>query len=533
MKKLAVSLFSLLAAGSSAFAGPYSGDTVGTAWNSSSVLEWANQVVNFTPGPVNIEDPTGTAASFGTPANALGQSDALQNSFNVVSLGDGGSITLSFATPIANGKGADFSVFENGFDVGNGLAFLELAFVSVSSDGVNYFTFPSVSLTQTTTQIDGSGLSQNDLLDATNIHDLAGKTVAGVGTDFDLSELANVSPLLDVDDIKYVKVTDVVGSIDPQFGTRDSKGNLINDPFPTPFASGGFDLDAIAVLNDTATVPEPGTWALFGLGLALLAGWRFWTRARVLVAASAVLTAGFAHADNIDFSSLSGNLPPASSGGGAVNNQPFTVGGASFNNSYDPTFGSWAGFAYSNTNETSTPNPDFDYQYSAAGTGISTFAVGFIDNFNPNPTITFGAGLQPTALTITNNVYAALSMENGDSFSKKFGPGDFFLLTITGYNSAGQSTGAVDFYLANFLSADPSQDYIVNQWTTVDLSSLAAGTDQLVFTETSSDVGQFGVNTPEYFALGGLQVAEVPEPSLSVLLLVGAGLLVLRKRGRA
>jgi hypothetical protein len=32
-------------------------------------------------------------------------------------------------------------------------------------------------------------------------------------------------------------------------GSRDSKGNIINDPWPTNFASSGFDLDAVGVIN--------------------------------------------------------------------------------------------------------------------------------------------------------------------------------------------------------------------------------------------------------------------------------------------
>ena len=65
--------------------------------------------------------------------------------------------------------------------------------------------------------------------------------------------------MLDVNNIRYVKVTDVVGDIDPTYATHDSLGNIINDPWPTPFTSSGFDLDAVGVIN---TVPEPGTLAL-------------------------------------------------------------------------------------------------------------------------------------------------------------------------------------------------------------------------------------------------------------------------------
>jgi hypothetical protein len=53
-----------------------------------------------------------------------------------------------------------------------------------------------------------------------------------------------------VDSITQIKIIDVVGSIDDDFTTYDSQGNKINDPWPTPFASGGFDLDAVAVIHN-------------------------------------------------------------------------------------------------------------------------------------------------------------------------------------------------------------------------------------------------------------------------------------------
>jgi hypothetical protein len=226
----------------------------------SAFTEWASSVAAFTRGPQDISDPGSPLASFGVPGNALGPGNA--NNSNLVSLGDGGSITLGFSSPITNGPGADFAVFENGFLVGNaGLAFLELAFVDVSSDGANFFRFASVSLTQTNTQVGGFGL-----LDARNLNNLAGKYIAGFGTGFDLNELANVSPLLDVNNVIAVRITDVVGSIDPRFGTLDSRGDIINDPFTTPSATSGFDLNGVGVIH---AVPEPSSAILCFVGFAI------------------------------------------------------------------------------------------------------------------------------------------------------------------------------------------------------------------------------------------------------------------------
>lgn len=240
--------------------------SLGIAATSPLFQGWATTVVDFQPGPQNIANPTGPLANAGTPAGALGSPSS-----GLVSLGDGGWITLGFDAPIANGAGIDFAVFENGFllgAVGTYLAYLELAHVEVSSDGVNFFRFPSTSLTQTNTQVGGFGG-----LDARDLHNLAGKYIAGYGTGFDLEDLVGVSPLLDVNNVIQVRIIDVIGSIDPAYGSYDSHGNLINDPYSTPFGSGGFDLTGVGVINfrqPLAAVPEPSSLALGLCGLAAL-----------------------------------------------------------------------------------------------------------------------------------------------------------------------------------------------------------------------------------------------------------------------
>jgi len=189
-------------------------------------------------------------ATFGDIVNVYGPPGGTTD---VVSLGDSGVITVRFAVDIADGPGWDFAVFENGFrhPSDSNLAFCELAFVEVSSDGQHFYRFDAVSLTQTNTQI-----GPFDFLDARNIHNLAGKYIAGYGTPFDLDELSYDPRYFDPQHVKYVRLIDVVGSIDSATGSFDSQGNLINDPFPTPFVSAGFDLDAIGVKNYSLPAEE-------------------------------------------------------------------------------------------------------------------------------------------------------------------------------------------------------------------------------------------------------------------------------------
>ena len=122
---------------------------------------------------------------------------------NAISLGDGGYAILTFEKPIINGDGFDFAVYENSFND----YFLELAFVEVSSDGLNFVRFPATSLTPTDRQIAGDGT-----IDATNINNLAGKYRVGWGTPFDLEELRD-SANIDINNISVTIFINIFGRI--------------------------------------------------------------------------------------------------------------------------------------------------------------------------------------------------------------------------------------------------------------------------------------------------------------------------------
>lgn len=235
--------------------GPFCG-AVGTEgctavkYDDSRIKGWATGCT-VVRGSSNLLDPDAAPVTYGTENDAVGP--ATSSTMDVVSLGDGGSATLTFATPIANGDGYDFAVFENPFND----SFLELAVVEVSTDGEHFVRFPATSLTQTDYQI----TDNNGGVDPTFINNLAGKYRVGYGTPFDLEELRD-SANIDINNINYVRVIDVVGSIDPQYGTYDAFGHLINDPFPTVTYSAGFDLDGVAVMNDAVGIREVQSTAL-------------------------------------------------------------------------------------------------------------------------------------------------------------------------------------------------------------------------------------------------------------------------------
>ncbi len=216
--------------------------------DSTVIVGWASSI-EVVRGYIKITDTTYTytesgytsnIAWSGSPENALG---AANGSF--VSFGDGGYAVVQFENPIGNGPGPDFAVFENAmFSPPNQSerCFVELAFVEVSSDGENYERFPAVSQMQYHTQI-----TSFQSVEWSMYHNFAGIYPVFYGVPFDLDDIPG--EIVDKNNITHVRIVDAIGCIQPDFATYDSQGNIVNCAWPTPFHTGGFDLDAVAVLN--------------------------------------------------------------------------------------------------------------------------------------------------------------------------------------------------------------------------------------------------------------------------------------------
>jgi hypothetical protein len=212
-----------------AFPGPAGTETswaIGIA--DEAIVAWATGHSEVTWG----DD---VATPWQDPSYAYGPAEG--SSTLVTPLGRGGSLTLTFDVPIADGEGDDFVVFENSFSD----SFLELGFVEVSSDGTVFVRFDSAA--HMADPVDEFGA-----LDPMSLNGVAGVYRQGFGTPFDLSLLRYAvgvrSGQVDLSQITHVRVVDVVGD-----GTdRDSWDRPIYDPFPT-METAGFDLDGVGVIH--------------------------------------------------------------------------------------------------------------------------------------------------------------------------------------------------------------------------------------------------------------------------------------------
>jgi hypothetical protein len=183
---------------------------------------WLDVVRHFVPGAF---------AGFGQtalPGVVLGPpvpGGLTQGSTDVVSLGNGGMIDVSFRDNLVfDGPGDDLVIFENAFHIGSptGALFTEYAYVEVSVDGATWTRFPFDPAT-------GEGLAGKSAV----LSDPADPLDPAAGGDrFDIGQLG-------LEFVRRVRLIDAGAEI-------DDVGNHV-----APANQGGFDLDAAAALHST------------------------------------------------------------------------------------------------------------------------------------------------------------------------------------------------------------------------------------------------------------------------------------------
>ena len=193
----------------------------------------------------------------------------------------------------------------------------------------------------------------------------------------------------------------------------------------------------------------------------------------------------------------------------------FNDGAFEFPCVYDTSYGGyWAsGFALSTMRDDVNGGADNLYSAIAGGAfdGI-TYAIGQNHaKFEPAFVCAYPIIKR---IRITNTSYAFYSMKNGDAFAKKFGgetgdDPDFFKLRIypISFVSSGiDSSRFYDVYLADFRFDDNNKDYILDDWLEINIDSIfdfvVTG---LAFELFSSDEGQWGINTPAFFAIDRIE----------------------------
>ena len=182
-------------------------------------------------------------------------------------------------------------------------------------------------------------------------------------------------------------------------------------------------------------------------------------------------------------------------------------GGWIFTNYYSQAYSFWGGFTASNHTDLTQTGMDAQYTAITAGgyDGSAQYGVAYTYGAQTDVYASDGQSHTVTGCYVTNNLWAYQSIIEGDYSSTPFGgtsgnDPDWFKLTATGKNAAGQTIGTLDFYLADYRFANNEEDYVIDTWEWFDLSSLGA-VHTISFSLSSTKENAYGMLTPAYFCI--------------------------------
>ncbi|WP_462318251.1 DUF4465 domain-containing protein [Marinilabilia sp.] len=176
----------------------------------------------------------------------------------------------------------------------------------------------------------------------------------------------------------------------------------------------------------------------------------------------------------------------------------------------------WQGFGYSNiqSNSTNIESIPSNSVYSGTNSDNTFGLVKRLDNaddFIPTIQFTDGKDHQLKSLEINNTNYGHYLLRFGtESFVRMGGntssDPDWCKVTITGINANDAVTGEIVFFLADYRFENNKRDYIISEWTEIDLSELNAVNKIQLFISSSRTNQEGEMITPEMFCIDNLKI---------------------------
>lgn len=173
---------------------------------------------------------------------------------------------------------------------------------------------------------------------------------------------------------------------------------------------------------------------------------------------------------------------------------------------YNEEYAYWGGFAQSRVKDADAANGLFANQYAvyneAAASGDS-FLIYYYDSYNEPCDIVVkqqGVSLRDVMLNLTTYTYASITDEAINDFARIFVDGDYLKVVFTGMRG-NEATGVVECYVVDYRDGKCE---MTTEWTTFSLANLGEGYDRVSVTIETTDVGEWGANTPLYIAMDNL-----------------------------
>ena len=172
---------------------------------------------------------------------------------------------------------------------------------------------------------------------------------------------------------------------------------------------------------------------------------------------------------------------------------------------YNEEYAYWGGFVQSKIKDTDPANGLFANQYavynSAAASGES-FMLFYYDAYNEPCYIRLkkDVTLYEVKLNLTTYTYASITNEAINDFARAFDEGDYLKVVFTSMKG-NEVKGVEECYVVDF--RDGKRE-MATDWNEYLLTNLGEGYNRVRVTIETTDVGEWGANTPLYIAMDDL-----------------------------
>ena len=168
-----------------------------------------------------------------------------------------------------------------------------------------------------------------------------------------------------------------------------------------------------------------------------------------------------------------------------------------FEHFYNEEFSYWGGFALTRKFDTDAANGLFENQYAVYNASASEgdcALIYYYDSYNEPCDIVLKDATMLTSvrLNLTTYTYASITDEDINSYARTFADGDYLKVVFTAM-SADEALDSVECYVVDYRDG---KRFVATNWDIYDLRSLGKGYDAVRVTIETTDVGEYGANTP-------------------------------------
>ena len=172
---------------------------------------------------------------------------------------------------------------------------------------------------------------------------------------------------------------------------------------------------------------------------------------------------------------------------------------------YNEEYAYWGGFALSNVKDTDPANGLFANQYAVFNDSAASgenFLIYYYDSFNEPCDIVLKkpVHLSDVKLNLTTYTYASITNEAINDFARAFTDGDYLKVVFTAMKG-NKITGVDECYVVDYRDG---KRIMATDWTEYSLVNLGRDYDHVRVTIETTDIGEWGANTPLYIALDDL-----------------------------